>query len=196
MAEEFYKGGYFDGKYITLDYLELVAKKGNEPSRFAIGDVDVAFDRTGKIAGLLTEINRYDESGIEERAIRFLAQLDAWNWYCGEAMKRGDKYLLDVAVTKLILFSVRLILLENRKFFPYHKWMLRVLEDVPVKPTGMIGAIDALLEEKTPENIARLYEMVKNLRDWTNGREYSWGSYHMKDVEMLWMRGEDYIENI
>lgn len=49
-ADDFYTGGYYDGKYITLDYLSLVAERGNEPTKFALQDVHIAFDKTGQVA--------------------------------------------------------------------------------------------------------------------------------------------------
>lgn len=195
-AGQFYEGGYFDGKYITLDYLELIQKKGNEPTRFALHDCRVVFDRTGQVQELLQKIATYDTQGADEKAIRFLSQLDAWKWYCDEALKKNNLYLLDLSVSKLILFAGRLILLENRIFFPYHKWFLRVLEGAANKPNGLMDAIESLQSNKSADNITRLYELVKNHKDWSNGVPYSWPHYFVTDVETVWMRQDEFIENI
>lgn len=195
-ARDFYEGGYFDGKYITLSYLSLVAERGNEPTRFALADAQIAFDRTGKVHTLLRDIGVYDTSDLYGRTIRFLSQLDAWKWYCGEAAKRGDDYLLDLSVTKLILFAGRLILLENRTFFPYHKWFLRVLEEAPKKPPELMPAIRQLMRDKSPDNVNRLYDIVLSHKDWAEGKKYSWPANFIHDTETLWMRHEDFIENI
>ena len=195
-AEDFYPGGYFDGKYITLDYLSLVAERGNEPTRFALHDSRVAFDKTGKVSEVIQRIGAYPLEGLQEKAIRFLSQLEAWKWYCDEALRRDDRYLLDFAALKLILYAGRLILLENRTFFPYHKWFMRVLERCEKKPSGLMAATLRLLEEKTAENITALYELVKNYRNWAGGVEYSWPSNFVYDVETVWMRQDEFIENL
>jgi len=194
-AENFYQGGYFDGKYISLGYLEAVAERGNEPTRFALCDVNIAFDKTDKVADYIKKISEY-KADIQVNTVRFLSQLIGWNWYCGEALKRDNKYLLDMAVSKLILFSGRLILLENRMFFPYHKWFMRVLEDAPNKPEGFMILINKLLNDKSAENAAELFETVKNYKDWTSGVDYDWGSNYIRDIETVWMRHDDFIENI
>lgn len=195
-AEEFYKGGYFDGKFITLNYLSKVAEYGNEPTRFALHDAVIAFDKTGQVADYLNKINVYGDEKIQENTIRFLSQMDGWKWYCDEAIKRQNLYLLDLSVSKLILFAGRLILLDNRIFFPYHKWFIRVLEGAPSKPDGLMDAINSLLTNKTTKNVETLYNLVKGYKDWNSGIEYSWPSHFLHDVETVWMREPEFVENI
>jgi len=195
-AGNFYKGGYFDGKYITLDYLDMVAKRGNEPTRFALHDSIIAFDKTGQVADFIEKIGTFNEDAIQKNTFGFLSQFEAWKWYCNEALKRKNKYLLDTSVTKFILFSGRLILLDNKIFFPYHKWFIKVLENAPLKPPKLMDAIFNLTNRKSEKNINFLYQIVKNYKDWANGINYSWSSYFLKDIETVWMRGEDFIENI
>lgn len=195
-AGEFYEGGYYDGKFITLDYLSLVAERGNEPTRFALHDSRIAFDKTGQVAAYLEKIGAYPQKHIQENTVRFISQLDAWKWYCNEAIKKGNQYLLELSVSKMILFGGRLILLDNRILYPYHKWFLKVLENAPNKPSGLVLAIKMLLKDKSPENIEKFYELVKKYKDWTNGEEYSWSNNFLLDVETVWMRENDFIENI
>jgi len=203
-AENFYPsrlsgqsdGGYFDGKFISLNYLSLVAKQGNEPTRFALYDVDIAFDRTGKVADLIKQIGVYNMENIQQNAIRFISQMDGWKWYCGEAIRRNNQYLLDTAVSRLILFAGRLILLENREFFPYHKWFLAMLERCENKPADFMPAVKRLLENKTHDNINYLCELVRTYRDWSGGAKYSWTSNFVEDVETIWMRQDEFIENM
>ena len=159
-------------------------------------DVIIAFDKTGKVADYINQIGTFDESDIQERTIRFLSQLDIWAWYCGEALKRDNKYLLDVSVSKLILFACRLILLENRMFFPYHKWLLAVIDKCTEKPHDLTIAINRLLQDKSKKNIQYLYELIKNYMDWSEGVKYNCSSYFLHDVETVWMRQDEFIENI
>ncbi|MCL2372360.1 MAG: hypothetical protein FWC78_03040 [Defluviitaleaceae bacterium] len=195
-AGQFYDGGYFDGKYVSLEYLAAVAQRGNEPTRFALHNALVAFDNTGQVAGLLKKIGEYDATLAQENAIRFLSQLEGWRWYCKEAVAKSNLYLLEVAVSRLVLFAGRLILLDNLVFFPYHKWFMKALEGCKSKPVGIMAAIDALLAEKSMENVTRLYDMVKGHRDWAAGREFSWNTYFVHDVETVWIRQDEFVENL
>jgi len=38
--------------------------------------------------------------------------------------------------------------------------------------------------------------MIKTHKDWSGGREYSWASNFVHDIELVWMRGNEFIENI
>jgi len=195
-AGQFYKPGYFDGKYITLDYLDMVAKRGNEPTRFALHDSIIAFDKTGKVADYIDRIGTYDENLAQKNTIRFLSQFDAWKWYCIEAIKRKNKYLLETSISKFVLFAGRLILLDNKIFFPYHKWFIKALENAPNKPPKLMKTIFKLIRRKSEKDINSLYKIIKDYKDWANGINYKWSSYFLQDVETVWMRNEDFIENI
>ena len=195
-AEAFYGGGYFDGKFVTLSYLSQVAEHGNEPTRFALHDSQIAFDRTGQVAEYIQKIGAYKSGSAQKNAIRFLSQFEAWKWYCGEALRKNDQYLLDLSVSKLILFSGRLILMENKMFFPYHKWFMRALERAEHKPAALMACIQNLLHDKSPDNITRLYDTVKEYKDWSGGIAYNWPSNFVYDTETVWMRQEEFIENV
>ena len=195
-AEDFYAGGYFDGKFINLDYLALVAQRGNEPTRFALQDSIIAFDRTGQVADYVNDIGVYSLEGLHEKSIRFLSQLEGWKWFCEEALRKGDLYLLEVAVSKLVLYAGRLVLLENRRFFPYHKWFMRAVEGCENKPSDLIPAIMRLLTNKTRDNVFYLHEIMIKHKDWADGVPFSWASNFVYDVETVWMRQEEFIENL
>lgn len=195
-AEIFYPGGYIDGKYICLDYLKQVAERGNEPTKFALHDSLILFDKAGQVVDLLGRIGVYPEEKIQENTLRFLAQLYAWKWYCDEAINSGNLYLLDTALPKLILFGGRLILLENQVFFPYHKWFTRVLCTVPNKPQGLMECIEQTLLHKSADNINKLFHLFVDFKDWTAGASFSWAALFVRDVETRWMNDAEFIENI
>lgn len=192
----FYNTGYIDGKYITLDYIKLVAEKGNDPSRYALHDAILKFDKTHKVEKTLKDINTVSLETQLVRSHRFLSQLQAWKWYCDEAIKKENNYLLDLSVSKLILFGGRLILLHNNVFFPYHKWFLKVLENATNKPACLSQLIDNLLIDKSVENINEFYNAIINFHDWTEGKEYNCWNYFLQDIEHNWMFNNEFIENI
>ena len=190
-----YEGGYIDGKYISLDFVKQVAEKGSEPARFAFEGSQILFS---KIDGFEQEIHRvaeYPSAEKAERIKRFRAQLEAWHWYCGEALKRGDQYLLGTAVSKLILFGGRLILAHNEMLYPYHKWFLNVLEQAKDKPADFMACLQALAESPTAENVEAFYEKVKTFQPWIEN-PYGWGAQFMLDSELNWMDGKTPVDDL
>lgn len=190
-----YPGGYVDGKYLSLSFVRQVAEKGSEPARFAFEGAQILFNR---IDGFEQEIRRvvaYPVAEKAERIKRFAAQLEAWHWYCGEALKKGNPYLLGVAVSKLILFGGRLILAHNEMLYPYHKWFLNVLEKAPDKPGGLLDCIHKLNAEPTVENVEAFYQKVKTFQTW-NENPYGWGAQFMLDSELNWMDGKTPVDDL
>ena len=190
-----YEGGYVDGKYVSPGFLAEVAARGSEPARFAFQDAAVLFARDPAVAPLVERIPRYPAEDQAARLARFHAQLEAWAWYAGEALKRADPYLLATSAGKLALFAGRLVLAHNRMLYPYHKWLLRQLERAPEKPAGMVEAMRALCAAPTPERVEALASMVRGFRAWDTGAT-PWPVRFMDDVELPWMRGEPAIDEL
>ena len=190
-----YEGGYVDGKYISLNFVKQVLEKGSEPARFAFEGTQVLFS---KIKGFEEDIRRtaaYPIAEKAERIKRFSAQLEAWHWYCSEALKRDNEYLLGTAVSKLILFGGRLILAHNEMLYPYHKWFLKVLEGAKDKPSDLMACIQALTGSPTADNIEAFYGKVKTFQPW-NENPYGWGAQFMLDSELNWMDGRTPVDDV
>lgn len=190
-----YEGGYVDGKFLSLDFLKEVMEKGSDPARFAFEGSQVLFSR---VAGFETEICRiaqYPVADKAERIKRFYAQLEAWHWYCGEALRKGNGYLLGTAVSKLILFGGRLILTHNEMLYPYHKWFLKVLEKAKDKPADLMACIQALTKSHTAENVEAFYRRVKTFQPWSDN-PYSWPAQFMVDSELNWMDGRTPVDDL
>jgi predicted nucleotidyltransferase len=190
-----YRGGYVDGKYLSLDFVRQVAEKGSEPARFAFEGSQILFNR---IEGFEEEIRRvvaYPVAEKAERIKRFHAQLEAWHWYCGEALRKENQYLLKTSVSKLILFGGRLILAHNEMLYPYHKWFLKVLERAKEKPSDFMACLQSLSAEPTPENIEAFYKTVKTFQSWDEN-PYGWGAQFMLDSELNWMDGKTPVDDL
>jgi hypothetical protein len=185
-----YEGGYIDGKYLAPSFIRQVAEKGSEPARYAFKDARVLFS---KLEGLEEEVRavvKYPVQEKEERVARFAAQFAAWKWYCGEAIKKQNKYLLGVAISKMVLFGGRLVLAQNEMLYPFHKWLLAELQRAPEKPEGMLEAIECLHVDPTVDKIETFFQLVKGFRDWDESLDWNrWGSRFVKDVELTWMEG-------
>lgn len=190
-----YEGGYVDGKYLSPSFVQRVREQGSEPARFAFEGARVLFSR---IPGFEEEVFRVAEYPLAEKAIRiqrFHAQLEAWYWYCGEALKRGNRYLLTTAVSKLILFGGRLILAHNEMLYPYHKWFLKVLEKAKDRPAKLMNDIQTLTDSPTMENVETFYQTIKTFHPWSEN-PYGWGAQFMLDSELNWMDGKTPIDDL
>jgi predicted nucleotidyltransferase len=73
-------GGYVEGKYVGLSFLDEVAASGSEPARFAFEDARVLLARVAGLEERLAAIARYPARGKAERIARFHAQFEAWHW--------------------------------------------------------------------------------------------------------------------
>ncbi|GAB4126383.1 MAG: hypothetical protein OHK0050_39140 [Roseiflexaceae bacterium] len=182
-----YPDGYVDGKYLSPIFLQQVAERGSEPARFAFRDSHVLIDRMGNMADQVAQIAAYPEQGRIERIKRFHAQFLAWSWYLGEAHKHSNRYLQQVASSKMILFGCRMILAEQRLLYPYHKWMLRVLEQVPDLPPGLLSVIDQLSHDPAIESAQHLHDLVLGYRPWELD-SIPWPNRFMRDRLFLTIR--------
>ena len=178
-----------------MSVVQQVLEKGSEPARFAFEGSRVLFSRVPGFEEDVCKIAMYPVAGKEERIRRFYAQFEAWRWYCGEALKQRNPYLLGTAVSKLILFGGRLILAHNEMLYPYHKWFLRVLEKAQDKPAGLMDCIQELTQAPTTETIEVFYDNVKMFRTWSD-RPYNWPAQFMLDSELNWLDPKTPVEDV
>ncbi|KAK4161402.1 hypothetical protein QBC43DRAFT_217851 [Cladorrhinum sp. PSN259] len=183
-----YEGGYIDGKYISVSFIDSVLEKGSEPARWAFQGASVIWATTQKdeIEKKIEQLVRYPAEDKSERIKRFRAQVEIWRWYCSEARKKENKYLLTVAAGKLVLFGGRLILAHNELLYPYHKWFLRVLSQAREKPEGIMEKIDQLLSDPSETNTEGFYEMIVGFREWEKPK-FRFGAQFMEDSELNWL---------
>ncbi|CAG0937715.1 hypothetical protein TFLX_06664 [Thermoflexales bacterium] len=189
-----YPGGYVDGKIVNVAFLEEVAARGSEPARSAFENVSVSYSRLPQLDDLLQRITLYPEAGHTEKVRSFYAQLQAMQWFVGEAEKRDNRYLLMHAVSELVLFGGRLILAHNRLLYPYHKWFLRRLQDAPQQPENLLGLIDQLLSEPGKAKADRFCEAILNFTPWDIPAE-GWPARFMTDTEWAWRYGKAAIDD-
>lgn len=188
-----YDGGYVDIKCTSFSQMERVRDQGSEPARFAFEGAVPVVTRDDRLEKLIADITRYPIEKKHENMKRFFAQLQAWKWYCGEALKHDNAYLLSTSVNNLILFGGRMILAENEVLYPYHKWFLRVLDGVTDKPADLMTLIDALLVHPQATDIERLFGAVSGFRAWPS---VSWSNQFMADSELNWITGHTPVADL
>jgi hypothetical protein len=188
-------GGYVEGKYVCPRFLAEVARAGSEPARFAFQDARVLFSDLGDLTETLRAITRYPIESKADRIRRFHAQLEAWHWYGHEALKRGDRYLLGLAVARTVLFGGRMILAHNERLHPYHKWFLTVLERAPSRPPDLMQRIAALHEEPSQATLLGFWATIENFRAWEVA-DQTWPVQFMRDSELNWLGGSPPIDDL
>lgn len=190
-----YEGGFVDGKYVDLAFLRRVAADGSEPARFAYADAEILFSRVDRLDDVLRDVVRYPLAGRDERVARFCAQLRAWQWYFGQGADKDNRYLTTLATQKIVLFLCRIVLARNALLYPYHKWMLRVTESAPDRPSTLMNEIDELLAEPTQDRIDVLCPSVLDHYG-IAPMSGSWGDWFLRDNELTWMRGEPSVDDL
>lgn len=192
-----YEGGYTDAKFVDLDFLRDVAARGSEPARWAYDGARVLFSREPELAGVLTRVATYPEEGHEERVRSFAAQLAAWRWFFCEGAGKDNAYVQTTALAKLVLFACRLTLAHNRTLYPFHKWVLRVVEDVPDRPADLLERIDALLAAPDQDQVDSLASTVlEHFGHDPAEVDRTWGTRFLLDTELTWQRGGAPVDDL
>jgi hypothetical protein len=190
-----YPGGYVDVKVVDIPYLRAAAERGNEPTRAAFDGALVAYSAAPEIDDLVNRIPVYQEKEQQDKIHAFAAQFECAYFYVGEAVKRNDRYLLNQAISSLILYGGRLILAHNRILYPYHKLFMMELDKAVDKPENLMELIRALLEQPSGENAKAFYDAMKAFRLWNDLHE-PWFVRFLRDTELAWMEGKAYVGDI
>jgi len=183
-----YEGGYVDGKYTSVSYIQKVAESGSEPARFAFKDAIVSYSEINGLEGLIQAASKYPIDRKNEKLEKFHAQFEGWRWMFYEGLKKNERYVIEFSVTNFVLFAGRLILAYNEVLYPYHKWFMKVLEDVTSKPDHLVLTMNNALQHKSRESVEALYECVTQFHQWPRS-EKGWHIRFMLDSELNWMTG-------
>jgi len=190
-----YEHGYVDCKIVDLELLTKIAQQGSDPARYAFKDNKILFSRLDNLEEILSQVTGYPQDKKAERRNRFAAQLLAWKWYYSEGLKKQNNYLVYLSLQKIVLFSSRIILNENELLYPYHKWLLRVVETADRKPEGFLKKVDELLEQHTLERVNSFCLEVLVFINFTE-QTVDWPNYFLKDSEQNWLAHEPPIDDL
>lgn len=183
-----YDGGYVDGKIIDIAFLHEVADRGGEPARAAFESAVIAFSRVDGLDALLARIAAYPEAQHVHKLQSFYAQLQAMQWYVGEAERLGNRYLLLHSASQVVLFGGRMILAHNRVLFPYHKWFMTALAQAADRPPQLMTLIDDLLAAPSKARADALCDAIFSFTDWPQPPE-GWPARFMHEAEWAWRKG-------
>jgi predicted nucleotidyltransferase len=189
------KENHIDGKYISVEFMLKVEKMGSEATRYAFEGAFITYSKLEGLDQLIKNIQRYPKEMKQDKINRFYAQFSAWKWYCKDAIKHNNMYLLNHAISNLVLFGGRLILAYNEVLYPYHKWFLRVLGNAPKKPENIVELINNLVENRRIEDVQKFVQVIEDFSEWSNS-EVRWPNIFLYDSEWNWMEGKPPIADI
>ena len=190
-----YEEGYIDCKVLSTDLLNRIAKQGSDPARYAFKDNAILFSRIHNLEDIFKKICAYPKQDKSERRNRFAAQLLAWKWYYSEGIKKQNKYLEFLSIQKIVLFSCRIVLNENEMLYPYHKWLLKVVETADKKPTEFLNKLNDLLEKNTVDLVNSFCLEILSFINFTE-QTIDWPNYFLKDSEQNWLEHEPPVEDL
>ncbi|MGA8263573.1 MAG: hypothetical protein WB779_03940 [Ignavibacteriaceae bacterium] len=190
-----YENGYIDCKAVDINFLDKIKSRGSDPARYAFKDNRILYSKIEKLQHTLNEIARYPVHQQDERKRRFASQLLAWKWYYSEALKKKNKYLVYLSIQKIVLFASRIILNENQLLYPYHKWMLKVLETAENKPLNLMQKIDDLFNNHTLKMVNSFCTEILSFINYTE-KTVDWPNYFLKDSEQNWIEHEAPVDDL
>jgi len=141
-----YEGGYFDIKYMSLDYLHAVAEKGSEPSRSAWLQARCLFSRVAGVEALISRIGVFQEAERDEKMLSFYSAL-MLNAHYFWVVSQGNTYLRTRAASDIVLFGFRMLLQEAGVLFSCHKGLEKQIDALPEKPEAILEKSNRLLTE-------------------------------------------------
>ena len=190
-----YENGYIDCKTIDINFLHKIKNRGSDPARYAFKDSKILYSKISDLQDILHDIAQYPAEQRDERNRRFASQLLAWKWYYSEAIKKKNKYLVYLSIQKIVLFASRIVFNENQMLFPYHKWMLKVLETANNKPNNFLKSIDDLFSSHSLEMVNGFCAEILDFISITE-KTVDWPNYFLKDSEQNWLEHEAPIDDI
>ena len=190
-----YENGYIDCKVIDINFLDKVKSSGSDPARYAFRDNKILYSKVENLQKILDEITKYPINQQDERRKRFASQLLAWKWYYSEALKKKNKYLVYLSIQKIVLFTSRIILNENQLLYPFHKWMLKVLETAENKPLNLMKRIEDLFKNHSLEMVNSFCTEILDFINFTE-KTVDWPNYFLKDSEQNWIEHEAPVDDL
>lgn len=146
-----YEAGYFDIKYVTLEYLKELAEKGSEPARSAFNKAKILFSDNLEIEKILPQIPVFQKREKEEKMLSFYS--DFWlNYHYFLKCCSPEGYMRMRTIAEIIYSLYRIILQENEILFECNR---RIEEQVRMISKDTVEWID----------LAGKLEMSQNIQD-------------------------------
>ncbi len=180
-----YKGGYFDIKYCTVQYLRTLAQRGSEPSRNAFVSAKCLYSKNPEINDLIPQIGVFQKNLKEEKLFSFYSALSLNNGYFWR-VSQNNIYLRHKAAADIVLFGFRLLLQDNEVLFPCHKALLQTVKSLKNKPENIVEKANAFLSQLTDETREDFASSIKKFISYTPPADFSAILSRFIDDNELW----------
>ncbi|HEY3991363.1 MAG TPA: hypothetical protein VGM01_00665, partial [Ktedonobacteraceae bacterium] len=97
-------------------------------------------------------------------------------------------YLMAHATSEMVFYAARLLLAYNRRLYPYHKWLMQVVKEIPEKPDNFLELAEALLKDGNTTNAQALLDCINTFHAWNIPFERAIARF-TKDAELQWRAG-------
>lgn len=132
-----YKGGYFDVKYYTKEFIKACAKGGSEPARNAYIKSKVLFSKDEEIYDIAADIPVFREDEKTDKLLSFYSSL--WlHYYYFWPLSKENPYMKIRAAAEISYCCYRIILQENGILFPCNRRLEETVGNAPNQPEGIL----------------------------------------------------------
>ncbi|MCL2741740.1 MAG: nucleotidyltransferase domain-containing protein [Oscillospiraceae bacterium] len=188
-----YEGGYFDIKYVTLDYLEDLSARGSEPSRSAFEGARCVLGGDGRIGELVGAIPTFQDAERGEKMLSFHAALSLNEGYFWGASD-GDAYLRARVVSDIVLYGLRLVLQWCGVLFPCHKALMGTVSGLGEAQRAIATKAEGFLRDPNDGTKSAFVAAVKGFVGYEPPKDYNAVlTRYVDDNERWWHLGRPNI---
>lgn len=189
MEKDPYEGGYYDLKIMTVNDLEVAAKKCNDPNRFYFVGSKILFSHDDRVQPLLDQIVTYTDEIQEERIKVCYAGFELSNGYSwNNAVAENNRYMLMKSACDLVLFGIRMLYAYNKVFWPCHRNFLepRYMNQLKDVPDNILGLANDVINSLSTESRDKFYNAIIGFHNWGYDGASAYSNY-INYYEKFWL---------
>jgi len=180
-----YENGYFDVKYFTKNFLNVLAIRGSEPSRNAFVKSYCIFSRDKEIENIIPKIGIFQESEKKEKMDSFYSAL-ALNYHYFWHKSKDNLYLRVRCTSDIVLFGYRLLLQDNGVLFPCQRDLSDTVSKLQRSPVNIVLKGETLLKNMRDEDVTDFVESILNYIDYQPPKDWSEVLTRYTDDNEIW----------
>lgn len=181
-----YEGGYFDVKYMTMDYIRAAAQRGSEPTRNSFIKARVLFTSDPEVEDIIPRIGVFQEGERADKMLSFYGDYLLNHNYFLKGCK-AEGFIRLHAVDEIVYSVYRMILQENGILFPCNRRLEETVAQAPRKPSGILELGRAAVEEQDDPSVDAFAKAYFDWSQWEFPQDYSLPqTRYVEDFEQWW----------
>lgn len=181
-----YPEGYFDIKYMNMDYIRDAAEKGSEPTRNSFVKSRVLFTRDPEVTDIVARIPVFQEHERAQKCLSFYADFNL-NYYYFLKECPIDGYMKLHAIGEIIYSLYRIILQENRILFPSNRRLEEFVYNISDETKKLVELGKKLAETQSIEDADEFVKYFYSICSYRPPREDGLVySTYVTDFEQWW----------